>query len=39
MQLNEYSFINCPCGVKLKIPPGYKAKKVVCPKCGREHKV
>ena len=29
MQLNDYSFINCPCGVKLKVPPGYKNKKAV----------
>ena len=38
MQLNDYSFINCPCGVKLKIPPEYKNKKVKCPRCGREHR-
>jgi len=38
MQLNDFSFINCPCGVKLKIPPSYKYKKVKCPRCGREHK-
>ena len=39
MQLNDYSFINCQCGVKLKVPPGYKNKNVVCPRCKRQHKV
>jgi heat shock protein HtpX len=38
MKLNDYSFINCECGVKIKIPPDYKKKIVVCPRCGREHK-
>ena len=37
MKLNDYSFINCPCGVKIKIPPDYKKSKVFCPRCGREH--
>jgi heat shock protein HtpX len=39
MKLNDYSFINCPCGVKIKIPPDYKKKIVTCPRCGREHKL
>jgi len=39
MKLNDYSFINCPCGVKIKIPPDYKKKIVICPRCGREHKL
>jgi heat shock protein HtpX len=39
MKLNDYSFINCPCGVKIKIPPDYKKVKVYCPRCGREHSV
>lgn len=39
MKLNDYSFINCPCGVKIKIPPDYKKKTVFCPRCGREHKL
>jgi len=39
MKLNDYSFINCPCGVKIKIPPDYKKKVVTCPRCGREHKI
>ncbi len=37
MAVNDYSFITCTCGVKLKIPPNYKKKSVKCPKCGMEH--
>ena len=39
MAVNEYSFIPCTCGVKLKIPPTYKKKSVSCPRCGRKHDV
>lgn len=39
MKLNDYSFINCTCGVKIKIPPDYKKSKVFCPRCGREHSI
>lgn len=39
MKLNDYSFINCHCGVKIKIPPDYKRKVVSCPRCRREHKL
>ena len=39
MKLNDYSFINCPCGVRIKIPPDYRKKVVHCPRCGREHKL
>ncbi len=37
MKLNNYSFINCECGLKIKIPPDYKKNKIYCPRCGREH--
>jgi heat shock protein HtpX len=30
-----YSFVNCSCGLKLKIPPNYKTDKVQCPRCGQ----
>ena len=39
MQLNNFLFITCTCGIKLKIPPDYKSKTVSCPKCGRIHTV
>lgn len=37
MQLNEFKFINCSCGIRLKVPPDFKDNKVSCPKCGRIH--
>ena len=29
----------CPCGMKIKIPPGFKGDSIKCPRCGREHTV
>jgi heat shock protein HtpX len=37
MAVNDYRFINCDCGLKIKIPPEYGQKTVRCPKCGKEH--
>jgi heat shock protein HtpX len=37
MQNNEYQFIQCKCGVKLKIPPDFRHERLNCPKCGRVH--
>jgi heat shock protein HtpX len=37
--LNDYIFITCACGTKLKIPPAYRGKKIECPHCGRVHEV
>ena len=37
MKLNDFRFITCTCGMKLKIPPDYKNNSVTCPKCGRIH--
>jgi heat shock protein HtpX len=41
MKANGYSFINCQCGLQLKIPPGFGSNKpyVQCPKCGAEHEI
>ena len=30
-----YRFVDCSCGLKLKIPPNFKADKVQCPRCGQ----
>ncbi len=35
--LNDYIFIDCPCGTRLKIPPAYAGKRIECPHCGRVH--
>ncbi len=32
-----YRFIDCPCGVKLKVPPRFPKDVVTCPNCGRNH--
>jgi heat shock protein HtpX len=37
MKVNNYSFINCECGLKIKIPPDFNKKDFSCPKCGRTH--
>ena len=35
--VNQFAFLLCPCGLKLKIPPDFKKSQVKCPKCGRIH--
>ncbi len=30
-----YHFLTCVCGLKMKIPPNFKADKVKCPRCGK----
>ncbi|MFA6187237.1 MAG: M48 family metallopeptidase [Phycisphaerae bacterium] len=32
-----YRFINCSCGLKMKIPPNFSSSKVQCPRCGTEY--
>ncbi|AFH50136.1 Heat shock protein HtpX [Ignavibacterium album JCM 16511] len=39
MKLNNYKFINCKCGVRIKIPPDYNQPIVVCPRCGTRHQL
>jgi heat shock protein HtpX len=39
MKVNDYSFINCECGLKIKIPPGFSKSEVSCPRCGRVHQI
>ncbi len=33
--LNGFIFLNCPCGVRFKIPAGFRKPAVLCPRCGR----
>jgi heat shock protein HtpX len=35
MKVNRYRFIECGCGLKLKIPPNFKKPEFVCPRCGK----
>ena len=39
MKVNNYSFINCECGLKIKIPPDFNKKEFSCPRCGRTHNI
>ncbi|MBW7991859.1 MAG: M48 family metallopeptidase [Planctomycetes bacterium] len=32
-KVNQFIFLTCACGLKLKIPPNFKSKKVECPRC------
>jgi len=34
-RVNAFVFLTCLCGLKLKVPPNFKANKVKCPKCKR----
>jgi len=39
MKLNNFLFINCTCGIKIKVPPDFKNNSITCPKCGRIHNI
>jgi heat shock protein HtpX len=32
-RVNQFVFLTCACGLKLKIPPNFKTPKVACPRC------
>lgn len=34
-KVNGFIFLTCACGLKLKVPPNFKADKVDCPRCKR----
>ncbi|GAG00821.1 unnamed protein product, partial [marine sediment metagenome] len=35
-RVNQFVFLTCLCGLKLKIPPNFKGKSVACPRCKRK---
>jgi len=35
-RVNSFAFLSCVCGLKMKIPPNFKAASVRCPRCGKE---
>lgn len=37
MKMNNFRFIDCSCGLRIKIPPDYKGNTITCPRCGRVH--
>jgi heat shock protein HtpX len=32
-RVNQFIFLTCACGLKLKIPPNFKSNSVTCPRC------
>ena len=34
-RVNQFVFLTCLCGLKLKVPPNFKGNKVACPRCKR----
>lgn len=34
-----FKFVNCGCGVRMKIPPNYRPNTVECPRCGSMHTI
>jgi len=35
LKMDKYRIVDCPCGVKWKVPPGYKEDNIYCTRCGR----
>ncbi|MCD6568201.1 MAG: M48 family metallopeptidase [Dehalococcoidia bacterium] len=34
-KVNKYRTIDCECGTRLRLPPGFRGNRVRCPHCGR----
>ena len=39
LRLNKYRTVDCECGAKWKIPPGFRDESILCTRCGRKIKV
>lgn len=39
MMMDNYIFIDCSCGIKLKVPPKFADEFVFCTRCGAQHRV
>ncbi len=37
MTVDHYKIIDCSCGLKLKVPPGFAGKELYCTRCGAVH--
>jgi heat shock protein HtpX len=35
-KVNGFAFLTCLCGLKLKVPPNFKADTIQCPRCSRK---
>ena len=36
-RLNGFQFIPCSCGLRIKLPPGFKGNGIRCPRCRKTH--
>jgi len=36
---NQFTFLSCPCGIRVKLPPGFKQEHIECPRCHRQLEV
>jgi len=36
-KVNQFAFLSCVCGLKMKVPPNFKGNKVKCPRCSKMH--
>jgi heat shock protein HtpX len=39
MTVNNYLFLSCSCGLKIKVPADLKQTKITCPRCGHVYNV
>jgi len=39
LRLNKYRTVDCTCGAKWKIPPGFPDDSILCTRCGRRLKI
>jgi heat shock protein HtpX len=39
LRASKFSFIDCACGLRIKVPPMFAAKSVKCPRCGELHQL
>ena len=37
--VNQYAFLTCACGLRIKVPPDFNKPQIDCPRCGREIEV
>ena len=38
-RVSNYKTITCNCGTKLRVPPGFIARNIKCPHCGRSNPI
>jgi heat shock protein HtpX len=39
LRASKFSFIECACGLRIKVPPGFPVRSVKCPRCGELHQL